>query len=150
MARSEKKFKQTLAAKDNSIGHQVEQSVTSDDSLLPDAVEVEKYFQMDPNILTWLKERAEKEQDFRHDSYKQRAELVRYNESRIHRLNVIGLIFGFAFLMVGLGLSVYLIITGCSVAGSIFTGLTLLMGAGLLINRKMPVIRAKKESNSSA
>jgi hypothetical protein len=44
MAKSEKKFKQTITTNDKAIGHQTEQSVVSDDSLLPDASEVDKYF----------------------------------------------------------------------------------------------------------
>ncbi len=141
MAKSEKKFKQTLAANDKAIGHQTEQSVVSDDSLLPDAAEVEKYFIMDPNILHWLKERAEKEQDFRHESVRERTTLINTNEKRIHTINTVGLIFAFIFLLVGLLSSVYLIITGCSIAGSIFTGFTLLVGAGLLAGRKLPLMR---------
>ena len=35
-----------------------------DDNLLPDATEIEKLHRIDNNILEWLKQTAEKEQEF--------------------------------------------------------------------------------------
>lgn len=52
MAKSEKRIRHTLAVQNDAIGHQLEQSVTSDDNLLPDAEEVERYYAMDPDILS--------------------------------------------------------------------------------------------------
>ena len=40
-------------------GHTIEE--VFDDNLLPDATEIQKLSELDPNIMTWLKERAEKE-----------------------------------------------------------------------------------------
>jgi hypothetical protein len=51
MAKSHKHTKQIVATQDNTYGHQVEQSVVLDDSLLPEASEVEKYHKIDPHIL---------------------------------------------------------------------------------------------------
>ena len=39
-------------------GHTIEE--VFDDNLLPDATEIQKLSELDPNIMTWLKERAEK------------------------------------------------------------------------------------------
>lgn len=150
MAKSEQRIRRTLGTRKDTIAHQIEQSVTSDDNLLPDADEVERYHAIDPTILDWLKEKAGQEQDFRHKIYSERLSLVVSNEQRIHLLNIVGLCFGFVFLIMGLCLSVYLILKGCSIAGSVFTGFTLLMGAGLLIARKMPLLRVPKEKPDSS
>ena len=40
-----------------------------DDSLLPEASEIEKLYKLDSHILEWLKKTAEKEQNFRHQAY---------------------------------------------------------------------------------
>jgi len=54
-----------------------------DDNLLPDASEIKKLSELDPNIVQWLKERAEKEQDFRHKTYTSRIKLFSKKERRL-------------------------------------------------------------------
>jgi hypothetical protein len=75
--------------------------------------------------------------------------LVKENESRIFTLNLTGLIFAFTFLVLGLGASIYLILHDCTIAGSIFTGLTLIMGAALLAGRKTPSIKTPSAKSTN-
>lgn len=68
---------------------------TFDDSLLPDAAEIQKLHAIDPEILEWLKKRAEKEQEFRHETFQKRVDIVRRSEGGERWINYLGLIFAF-------------------------------------------------------
>ena len=70
-------------------GHTIEE--VFDDNLLPEATEIPKLSELDPNIMTWLKERAEKEQEFRHGAFNQRLEIVSKTERGSRWINYLGL-----------------------------------------------------------
>ncbi len=96
-----------------------------DDSLLPDVAEIERLYQLDPDILVWLKERAEKEQDFRQKAFNSKLDLVKRTEVGDRRINYMGLIFSFIILLAGMFLSYTMIMEKHEVLGSIFSGATL-------------------------
>lgn len=131
--------KQTISKKNTSVHHpngrgtQQEQTEIFDDNLLPDATEIAALANLDPNILEWLKSRAEKEQDFRHQAFNRRTEILAGDIKGDQRINIIGLILAFLIIMGGMAFSSYLISLGHLVTGTIFSGLTIVYAAALFI-----------------
>lgn len=106
-----------------------------DDSLLPPTTEIEKLSKLDPNIMQWLKERAEKEQEFRHKAFNSRLGLVDKTEKETRRINYLGLVFSFILLAGGMFLSYVLIKEDHEILGSIFTGVTLITIGSLFLSK---------------
>ncbi|MBS1685278.1 MAG: hypothetical protein JSS76_11000 [Bacteroidetes bacterium] len=124
------------AAKQGQLAR-LEQSEVFDDNLLPDAAEIEKLHSIDPDILTWLKSRAEKEQDFRHKGYTDRVKLVDEHNCREHNTVRYGLTIYFVLVfMAGLA-SFYLLMAGKNLQGSLFGGAAAILALAVLI-RKPP------------
>ena len=103
--------------------------------MLPDATEIQKLSELDPNIMTWLKERAEKEQDFRHGAFNQRLEIVSKTERGSRWINYLGLFFSFLLLGGGMYLSYTLIIEKHEIIGSIFSGVMLVAIASIFMSK---------------
>lgn len=93
-----------------------------DDNLLPDATEIEKLYRLDNDILNWLKQCAEKEQEFRHRSFSRRLDIADRREKGIILVNNMGLIFSFLIVMGGMLFSAYLIYLGHNIIGTVFAG----------------------------
>lgn len=134
MAKSKTTIRQTNVQRADGLGHQLERSEVFDDSLLPEALEIERLAKIDPNIVSWLKERAEKEQDFRHEAYQDRIKVVRTAETNATIINVMATIFAFLIVSGGIWFSYKLIESEQPVTGSIFGGITILTGASLFLN----------------
>jgi len=117
----------------NHQGHYVEE--TFEDNLLPDASEIEKLSKLDPNIIQWLKSRAEKEQDFRHKTFTKRVNLVSKTERGLRRINYLGLLFSFILLGGGMYLSYTLITEDHEILGSIFSGVMLISIASIFMSK---------------
>jgi len=114
----------------------LEQSEEIDDNLLPDAEEIKKLAAIDPDILTWLKGRAEKEQEFRHDFSKKRIKLTNDYEQRHHNTARMGL-FVYAILVIGSLWGAYqLILKGLNVQGSIFGSAAVVLAVAVAVTRK--------------
>jgi len=146
MSQQKRSIKQTNLQTHTAAGHQLEHTEVFDDNLLPDAAEIERLQKLDPSILEWLKKRAEKEQDFRHDSFSKRAEIISLNERSNRTLNLFGLMAAFVIFLVGMLAGGYLILKDHSVTGSLFCGATLLSAAGLFINRQQKVREKNKQA----
>ena len=116
--------KQQVVKSGGKQGHLLEE--TFDDSLLPDVNEIEKLTALDPNILQWLKDRAEKEQEFRHSIVREKIDLVKKNDRGTRWINYSGLFFSFMIIGGGMFISYLLIINSFEVIGTIFTGVILL------------------------
>ena len=101
-------------------GHMVEE--VFDDNLLPDAAEIEKLYAIDPHILAWLKQSADKEQAFRHKAFETKTDLVRNNERGLRKVNTMGLVFSFILTLAAMGFSSWLIFCDHEILGSIFGG----------------------------
>jgi uncharacterized membrane protein len=114
----------------------LEHSEEIDDNLLPDAEEIQKLALIDPDILNWLKLRAEKEQDFRQDFQKKRIKLTHDYEQRQHNTIRMGL-FIYGALVVGCLLGAYnLIVLGLNVQGTIFGSAAVVLAVAVAITRK--------------
>jgi uncharacterized membrane protein len=96
----------------------IEQNTIMDDNLLPPAEELEKLKQVDASIVSWIMQRAEKEQDTRLQFNRDNMQLA-HKESEITR-SALWLAFILAIVILSLsGLFIYL---GKEVAGTIFGG----------------------------
>ena len=134
--------KQTLSKKHTQVQHsngkgiQQEQTEVFDDNLLPDASEIQALHTLDPNILEWLKERAEKEQEFRHSSHTKRNEIIDRNLKGEISTNKLGLTYAFLIIISGMGFFTFLIYLDHLITGTIFSGLTITYAAALFINKR--------------
>lgn len=113
----------------------VQSVVSQQEIVLPDADELAKYQQLDPNIVTWLMTHAAKEQDFRHQSHDRKLYIRERNAASDRRLGGWGMVCGFIIFMAGMGLSALLIHMGHNMAGTFFAGTTILLGATVFVNR---------------
>jgi uncharacterized membrane protein len=96
----------------------IEQNTIVDDNLLPPAEELEKLKQVDASIVSWIMQRAEKEQDTRLQFNRDNMQLA-HKESEITH-SALWLAFILAIVILSLsGLFIYL---GKEVAGTIFGG----------------------------
>lgn len=125
--------KAQVSRSENHEGHIVEEIF--DDNLLPDASEIKKLSELDPTIIQWLKERAEKEQNFRHKTYISRVELVSKTEKGLRWVNYLGLLCSFVLLGGGMYLSYILIIKNYEILGSIFSGVLLISIASIFLSK---------------
>jgi uncharacterized membrane protein len=130
------KHKREIKAASTKELQRLEHSEEIDDNLLPDAEEIQKLAQIDPNILTWLKSRAEKEQDFRHKFSDKRVKLTNDYEQRQHNTVRMGL-FIYGTLVVGCLWGAYqLILHGLNVQGTIFGSAAVVLAVAVAITRK--------------
>lgn len=122
-----------VSQSENHRGHIVEE--VFDDNLLPDASEIAKLSQLDPTIIDWLKERAEKEQNFRHTAFENKVDLVSKNEKGNRWINYLGLICSFFLLGGGMFLSYTLIVNNHEILGSVFSGVMLISIASIFMSK---------------
>lgn len=106
----------------------VEQNVSIDDNLLPNSLELEKLKEIDPSIVPWIMARAEQEQNARHAWNKTQGEIMRYDVKNIHRFNFIAIILAFVLFIAIIGASVFFIVKGLDVQGTIFGGTAIITG----------------------
>lgn len=137
MAKKSRSLKHTQIRSQQGLGGQLEQTEIIDDNLLPDAVEIERLVRIDPDIMTWLKVRAEQEQGFRHDLVRNRDKIVKSEFISNRWLNFAGLFVGFIVIMSALYLSYLLISQDHVIQGSIFGGTALVMTIGIFVTRHL-------------
>ena len=85
--------------------------------------------------MTWLKERAEKEQEFRHKAFNERLKIFSKTEKGSRWINYLGLLFSFMLLGGGMYLSYILIIEKHEIIGSIFSGVMLVAIASIYMSK---------------
>lgn len=130
------KHRKEIRAAQNKDVARLEHTEVFDDNLLPDASEIEKLHTLDPNILQWLKSRAEKEQDFRHNSFDKRVQITENHNKREHNTTRMALMIYFLLVAACLSASYLLISNDKKIAGSIFGGVGVIMALAVLITRK--------------
>lgn len=144
MAKQILQTKQTSVKSHNGVGLQQEHTQTFDDNLLPDAVEISKLQQLDPNIMEWLKSHADKEQAFRHNSVQKRDQIIHANVKGEINLNFYGITCAFLIILSGMALSAFLIEKNHVITGSVFSGFTLIYAGALFIRKKANNDNTKK------
>lgn len=103
-------------------GVALEHNTVYDDSLLPAADELCKLHALDPTIISWIKERTEKEQDARIDFNKRRPTLALREINYSAIITFVGLLVSAAIIAGVFYLSYRLIIDGHENAGMLFGG----------------------------
>jgi uncharacterized membrane protein len=109
-----------------------------DDSLLPDAAEIEKLHSLDPQILPWLKARAEQEQTFRQKAFLDRNGKIDNQNKREHNTIRYGLTLYSLLVGLCIAASYFLLDNGHSVQGSLFGGAAIVLALAVLVSRKTP------------
>lgn len=107
MAKQSISRKETQVTSGESIGKQLEQTVSVDDNMLPSPTELEAYKKIDPSIVKYLIDSSMKEQQFRHESEMKKLQIVEYTEHRIGKTNFWGLFFAFLALALCIGISAF-------------------------------------------
>jgi uncharacterized membrane protein len=117
---------------------QIEHTEVFDDNLLPDATEIAKLQQLDPDIVNWLKARAEKEQDFRHDAFNRRLGLVDNHNKRDHYTGRMALVIYLVLVGSCVAASFVLVRENHALQGSMFGGAAIILALAVLITRRKP------------
>jgi uncharacterized membrane protein len=131
MSQRKRQIKATKQYNSQSLEH----TEVFDDNLLPDAFEIEKLHAIDPDILSWLKNRAEKEQDFRHGAYTNRLGKIENQNKREHNTARYALSIYFILVALCVGASYLLLRDGHNLQGSIFGGAAAILALAVLVSR---------------
>lgn len=100
----------------------VEQHTFMDDSILPPAEELQKLNAVDPNIIKWMMQRADVEQNARLKVNEENIALAKEDMQKSYRYDFFALGAVVLLILVTLGASVYLLAIGKDIAGSILVG----------------------------
>ena len=95
MGKQELRTTKTQVRNHNSEGEQVHHTLTLDDSLLPSPEELQKYKEIDSDIVKLLIDATRKEQDHRHFSEKQEYNIVNRDIKARHTVNIFGMCLAF-------------------------------------------------------
>jgi len=133
MAKQNKTVKGALP---NKSGNMVafEHQESYDDSLLPDAAELAKLKELDPDIMNWIKSRTEKEQDARLEFNAKKVEVLTKASKRAYIIDFYSITCAFLIIICGMLLSALLIYKGEKIIGTIFAGATILVAANSFLN----------------
>ncbi len=107
MSKQQINHKQTNVATQGGVGQQVEVSYTVSDSTVPTPRELSDYQRINPNIVKFLMETAQKEQQHRHKMDSEKMKIVKSNENRTTRINLWGMFFAFLALVTMVGLAAW-------------------------------------------
>lgn len=104
------------------------------DHLLPSAQELAEYKEVDETLVPFLKERAQIEQEKRHQFNDEIISLNKREQGLVHYIKYMALFLGFFIVMGSMYFSFNLIVEGHVLVGSIFTGVGLLYVAYLFVS----------------
>lgn len=125
-----------------------EQNMMIDDTIIPNAEELAKLKEVEPTLVQWVTSRCEQEQNFRHQFSNDQLGLAKKELRGNISLHWACLIMVFLLILGALGASVYMLIHGIDIAGSIFAGGTVIgiviAFAKLLPSRNNPQSKNKK------
>lgn len=99
--------RETEVSMGDSIGKQLEQTVSVDDNSLPSPQELELYQQIDPNIIPFLIKTSIKEQEHRHNMDNEKMKILKNSERKNGRMNWWGMFFAFLSLILFMGVAAF-------------------------------------------
>ena len=105
MAKQSISRRETQASMGDSIGKQLEQTVSVDDNSLPSPQELLEYQKIDPNIIPLLIQNSIKEQNHRHNMDTEKMKILNHSERKNWRMNWWGMFFAFLSLILFIGLA---------------------------------------------
>lgn len=132
MAKGRKHVKAIRAENHDSL----EQSEEFDDNPLPDASELVQLQAIDPSIMEFLKERASKEQDFRHSTFQAKVNVIENHNIRGHFTTRMALVIYFILVTLMASFSFILLYNEKNIQGSIFGGIAVILALAVLITRR--------------
>lgn len=100
----------------------LEHNVISDDNLLPPADELVKLNSISPNIVPWIMQRTELEQNARIKFNEDKMSIAKGDATHHHRFNYVALFMAFLIAAGFLVFSYLLVVSGKEVSGTIFAG----------------------------
>lgn len=124
---------------DNQVAFEQQDSI--EENLLPPFEELKNLQTLDPNIIQWIKDRTEKEQDARLDFNDRRMGLVEKGQKMGYRMDMTTVICALIVILSGMLFSFFLILNDKDVLGTIFAGGTILFSVYAFLN-----FRRKKNS----
>ena len=80
-------IKDTNISNGDTVGNQIEQTVSVDDNILPSPQELAEYQQINPKIVDFLIKASEREQQHRHKQDEKKLKIISYNEHKVGRMN---------------------------------------------------------------
>jgi len=101
-------------------GVMVEHNAVYDDNLLPAADELAKLHTIDPDIVPWIKNRTEIEQEARIDFNKNRIKLASREVNYSGCITILSIVICACVIIGVMWLSYDLLMNGCNLAGTIF------------------------------
>lgn len=113
----------------------LEQQIISDNNLLPSAEELSKLKAVSPEIVPWILNRAEMEQNARIKFNEDRMDLAMLEAKRNNRYRFTSLIMAFLITITFLALSFLLITNGFEIVGTIFAGGTIAIIVSFFLKR---------------
>lgn len=134
MAKSHQRIHSKAVATHDGQGASYEHIQSYDDSLLPEATELQRLKELDPGIIDWIKSRTEKEQDMRHAWMRSKMDIVEKAQKRAYIVDLIVIITAFLVMLAGMGFSALLILHNQIVTGSIFGGITIVIAVRAFLN----------------
>ncbi|QKJ28287.1 hypothetical protein HQ865_00440 [Mucilaginibacter mali] len=147
MAKQTHSTKQSHIVSQQGKGASFEQHESYDDSLLPEAVELSKLKELDPNIIDWIKSRTEKEQDARLDFNNRKMGLIESSTRKAFAIDMSTIIAAFLVLIAGMFFSAYLISQNMKVEGTVFGGVILIAVVNSFLNFRKNKPTEKKTTN---
>lgn len=120
----------------NAKGLTLEQNTVYDDNLLPSADELAKLDSVSKDIIPWIMQRTEMEQDARIKFNENRMKIAQSDFKHTHQYNFIALIMAFVIVLVFIVFSFYLIIDGQETIGTVFAGGTIALIVFYFLNAK--------------
>lgn len=128
------------------LAHITENSVVSDDNILPSPAELQAYLMLSPDFPQYFIEVSKKEQEHRHAIEKENVEIVKeYNRSQFS-LQKLGMCLAFILLILLFGIGGFMIYIGHEVIGSSAFFVSLVSTIGLFFPDRWK--KSKKDQSS--
>lgn len=141
MAKRQTTKKVGAVDKSKGTGVAIEHTESLDDSLLPDAEQLERYHKIDPAIVEWIKKTTSIEQKARHKWNFEQIEMAKAGQRRNYQMDRLQAILATLIILAGFGLSGFLLYKGRDLAGTIFAGATIVFGAKAILGFRRPAVR---------
>lgn len=128
------------------LAHITENSVVSDDNILPSPAELQAYLMLSPDFPQYFIEVSKKEQEHRHAIEKENVEIVKeYNRSQFS-LQKLGMWLAFTLLILLFGIGGFMIYIGHEVIGGSTFFVSLVSAIGLFFPDRWK--KSKKDQSS--
>jgi len=138
MAKGNRSVRRTDVHNAQGNGVSYEHQESFDDNLLPDAAELERLHNLDPEIMAWMKATTSKEQAARHDFNSRKIGLFESSQRKSFQMDVLQATYALIIILTGMLFSYLLIEKEQILYGSIFASGTILFAANAFLKFRKP------------